>query len=305
VTLPGGVEVTNIVSDEEGEWFTFTMPDGVTASGSLFSEGANGKAATPAYFNFTEGILLDWDGNGEGGAWSWSEGGSMIGIQDSDDQQSDLVSDPLNSGRGNCVPLIPERILNGANGGVVAGKARATEVWTAGTDNPMDDWSRMYAYIPETTPLNEVAFQFDIYVPDPWSNTGQIQVVLYNNFNFTGVGSDDDGQRTAFYIPYIQDGVMVPYQTEGWETVTIPFSEFGYYANMLEDDEATPPTFKNVVEDRLAATYQNFGMGIVNTDFTYQEVEVVSTLFNQKIYVDNWRVVPVKKVTVSDYDDEE
>jgi hypothetical protein len=98
---------------------------------------------------------------------------------------------------------------------------------------------------------------------------------------------------------------MVPYQTEGWETVTIPFSEFGYYANMLEDDEATPPTFKNVVEDRLAATYQNFGMGIVNTDFTYQEVEVVSTLFNQKIYVDNWRVVPVKKVTVSDYDDEE
>ncbi|MDD3333436.1 MAG: glycan-binding surface protein [Proteiniphilum sp.] len=305
VTLPGGVEVTNIVSDEEGEWFTFTMPDGVTASGSLFSEGANGKAATPAYFNFTEGILLDWDGNGEGGAWSWSEGGSMIGIQDSDDQQSDLVSDPLNSGRGNCVPLIPERILNGANGGVVAGKARATEVWTAGTDNPMDDWSRLYAYIPETTPLNEVAFQFDIYVPDPWSNTGQIQLVLYNNFNFTGVGSDDDGQRTAFYIPYIQDGVIVPYQTEGWETVTIPFSEFGYYANMLEDDEATPPTFKNVVEDRLAATYQNFGMGIVNTDFTYQDVEVISTLFNQEIYVDNWRLVPVKTVTVSDYDDEE
>lgn len=305
VTLPGGIEVTNIVSDEEGEWFTFIMPDGVTASGSLFSEGANGKAATPAYFNFTECIILDWDGNGEGGAWSWSEGGSMIGIQDSDDQQSDLVSDPLNSGRGNTVPLIPERILNGANGGVVAGKARATEVWTAGTDNPMDDWSRMYAYIPETTPLNEVAFQFDIYVPDPWSNTGQIQVVLYNNFNFTGVGSDDDGQRTAFYIPYIQDGVMVPFQTEGWETVTIPFSEFGYYANMLEDDEATPPTFKNVVEDRLAATYQNFGMGIVNTDFTYREVEVISTLFNQKIYVDNWRVVPVKKITVSDYDDEE
>jgi hypothetical protein len=60
-----------------------------------------------------------------------------------------------------------------------------------------------------------------------------------------------------------------------------------------------------VVEDRLAATYQNFGMGIVNTDFTYQDVEVISTLFNQEIYVDNWRLVPVKTVTVSDYDDEE
>lgn len=305
VTLPGGVEVTNIVSDEEGEWFSFTMPSGVTTSGSLLSEGANGKAATPAYFNFTECIILDWDGNGDPGAWSWSEGGSMIGVQDTDDQQSDLVTDPLNSGRGNCVPLIPGRILNGANGGVVAGKARATEAWTAGTDNPMDDWSGMYEYFSPTTPLTEVAFQFDIYVPDPWSNTGQIEIVLYNNFNFTGMGSDDDGQRTAFYIPYIQDGLMVPFQTTGWETVTIPFSEFGYYANLLEDDEATPPTFQNVVEDRLAATYQNFGMGIVNTDFTYQGVNVIATLLNRRIYVDNWRIVPVRKVTMSDYEDEE
>ena len=305
VTLPGGVVVTDIVSDEEGEWFSFTMPSGVTTSGSLLSEGANGKAATPAYFNFTECIILDWDGNGDPGAWSWSEGGSMIGVQDTDDQESDLVSDPLNSGRGYCVPLIPDRILNGTNGGVVAGKARATEAWTAGTDNPMDDWSRMYEYFSPTTPLTEVAFQFDIYVPDPWSNTGQIQIVLYNNFNFTGVGSDDDGQRTAFYIPYIQDGVMIPFQTTGWQTVTIPFSEFGYYANLLEDDEATPPTFQNVVEDRLAATYQNFGMGIVNTDFTYQGVEVIATLLNRKIYVDNWRVVPIRKVTMSDYDEEE
>ena len=53
VTLPGGVEVTEgIENDEEsGEWFSFTMPDGVTEYGSIFSEGANGKAASPAYFN--------------------------------------------------------------------------------------------------------------------------------------------------------------------------------------------------------------------------------------------------------------
>ena len=54
VTLPDGTEITEgIVNDEEdGEWFTFTMPSGVSeVGGSITTEGANGTAISPAYFN--------------------------------------------------------------------------------------------------------------------------------------------------------------------------------------------------------------------------------------------------------------
>lgn len=295
IILPGAVELTEgIISDVEGGWFSFVMPDGLVQSGSIYSEGANGLAASPAYFNMSSCMVLDFDGNGKQGYWGWSATGSMINADD-------LVNDPLSTGRGKCVQLIPERILSGTNGGVIAGKSRATECWTAGND-VSDDWTRMYSLIPASTPVTEVAFQFDVYVPDNWSNTGHIEVVLYNNFNFAGIGSDDDNGRVAYYAPYIQNGAIIPFNTPGWVTVTIPFSTFGYYAKQIAEDKM--PLFENVVNDRLAATYHNFGMGIVNTDFKFNGVSITSTLFSQKIYTDNWRVVPCAKVVVSDFNDD-
>lgn len=299
LTFPGGIELSSgIVSDEEGEWYSFTMPEGITEGGSLYSEGANGIAATPAYFNNTNSMILDFDGNGSQGFWSWSETGSMI-------NDEDLVDDPLNSGRGKVVQIVPERLI--AAGGIAPGKPRATEVWTAGNGNDMDDWSRMYPYIPPTTPLTGVAFQFDILVPDEWTGTGHIQVALFNNFNFSGVGSDDDSasKQSAFYVPWIQEGEIVPFTAGAWQTVTIPFSEFGKYKALVEDQQA--PTFQMVVDERNAATYKNFGLGFVNTDFTYQGVDVISTTFTSRVYLDNWRVVPYESITISDYpeDDEE
>ncbi len=294
--FPGDIELDDVDSDEDGEWYSFVMPTGVIEDGSIISEGANGFAATPPYFNFTAGVILNFDDIGEQGFWSWSDEGSMI-------NDEDLVDDPLSSNRGKCVQIIPERILTGSDGGILAGKSRASECWTSG-DGAKDDWSFLYDYIPEDTPLDEVAFQFDVYVPEIWTNTGQIQIVLFNNFNFSGIGSDDEGKQTAFYIPYIQEGVMVDFKTDGWETVTIPFSDFGLYADRLEDKEATPPSFKDVVDDRAAATYKNFGIGVVNTDFTYQGLEVTADLMNVKIYLDNWRIVPNQTIELSDFDDE-
>lgn len=297
VTLPDGTEITaNIESDEDGEWYSFTMPSGITASGSITSEGANGIAVTPAYFNDSNCMILNFDGKGAQGSWNWSETGSMISADD-------LVNDPDDSGRGKCLQIVPDRLL--AGNGVAAGKPRVTECWTVGAgEDETVDWSYMYSHIPATTALTDVAFQFDINVPDAWIGTGHIQICLFNNFNYGGIGSDDDGQRTAFYVPYIQDGAVVPFTTTGWQTVTIPFSEFGYYKKQLEEGTTTP-TFQTVVDDRLAATYQNFGVGFVNTDFTYGGVSITSTLFKTKIYLDNLRVVPCASVTVSDFDDEE
>lgn len=294
VTLPDGTQITDITSDEDGEWYSFTMPSGITAAGSITSEGANGTAITPAYFNENRCMILDFDGNGTHDFWSWKETGSMC------DDEHDEVADPLNSGRGRCALLVPERML--AEGGVISGKSRASEWWAAGEG---DDWTRMFDVIPATTPVSEIAYQFDIYVPEAWSGTGQLQVCLFNNYNFSGIGSDDDNDpnAVAFFVPYIQDGAIVPYSTTGWQTVTIPLSQFNKYGTLIEDGET--PTFQMIIDDHNGAKYKQFGMGFVNTDFTYGGVTIESSQFNKRIYLDNWRFVPCKNFTVSDYPEDE
>ena len=294
VTLPDGTTVTDIINakgDDEGKWFSFVMPDGVKTSGSITTDGANGTAISAEYFNNRNCMILDFDGTGTQGYWSWTHTGSMI------NKDSDLVADPLASGRGNVCPMIPSRLITD---GVAAGKNRASEVWTAGTGNEMDDWTRMYTYIPKTTPLTDVAFQFDIYVPDAWTNTGYLQINMVNNSSFTGYGSSESTSiGVAYYIPWIKNDVITPFKTSGWQTVTIPLSEFGRFAAEIKDGKA--PTFQELVEYRNKADYRNFGMSFVNGDFTYNKVEYTATVSKQRVYVDNFRIVPSKSSVVKDY----
>jgi len=294
VTLPGGVEVTSITNskgDDAGKWFSFVMPSGVTEGGSITTEGANGTAVSAEFFNNKNCIILDFDGSGTQGFWSWSHTGSMI------NKDSDLVADPLNSGRGYVCPMVPARMQVD---GVAAGKNRASEVWTSGNGNAMDDWTRMYKYIPQTTPLTDVAFQFDIYVPDGWSNTGYIQVNLANNSSFTGYGSDESKKiGVAYFIPWLTNNGVSSFKTTDWQTVTIPFSQFGKFATEIADGKT--PTFQELVEYRNSADYKNFGLAFINGDFTYSGTEYKSLVCKQKIYVDNFRVVPCKSNVVSDF----
>lgn len=314
VTLPGGIEITTgLQSDEDGEWYSFVMPSGVTQGGSIYSEGANGQAATPGYFNFTDAMIMNFDGIGVQGSWGDSnkDGDGNIKPGVSMIYPEDLVEDPAGTGRGKCVQIVPERLL--LEGGISSGKPRASECWTAGNDDAADDWSRMTTAIPASTPATELALQFDIYVPTAWSGTGYLQICLINNFNYGGIGSDDDGagNAVAFYVPWIQANKVVPFTTEGWQTVTIPFS------STLATEDTKPSagnifgkfygaTFQDIIDTRNSASYRNFGIGFVNTDFTYQGVEVISTAFsNTRIYLDNWRIVPCKNITISDYPEEE
>lgn len=294
VTLPGGILVTDIINatgDDAGKWFSFMMPSDVKEGGSITTEGANGTAVSAAYFNDKSCMVLDFDGKGTQGYWGWSKTGSMI------NKDSDLVADPLNSGRGLVCPLVPARMLVD---GVAAGKNRASEVWTAGNGNEMDDWSRMYTAIPKATPLTDVAFQFDIYVPETWTNTGYIQVNLANNSSFTGYGSSESKSiGVAYYIPWLQNDAVVAFKTSGWQTVTIPFSQFGRFAAEIADSKT--PTFQELVEYRNSADYKNCGLAFVNGDFTYNGTEYKSSIFQQKVYVDNFRVVPCKSSVVSDF----
>ena len=292
VTLPGDIEVTDgIVSDEDGKWFSFTMPSGVTEAGAIVSEGANGTAITPDFFNNNKCFVINFGGTGEMGGWSATF------------SSDDLVDDPLNTGRGKVVQILPESLL--AEGPLKAG-ANAKGFWTAGNDNANDDWNRMTSYIPGSTPADSVALQFDVYCPEPWDLSGQLEITIQNNLSNYGYGSactkpsKDYINQAYAWVPWLdrETGEHKPFTTgERWQTITIPLSSFGNYT-----DKETAWTFQNVIDDRNAGSYRNFGILFVNPDLEFSEKIVYpATDFSQKIYFDNFRIVPITAVTVSDY----
>lgn len=303
VTLPGGIEITDgIENDEDGEWYSFIMPAGVTESGSITSEGANGTAVSPAFFNDFNCYIINFeeDGHGELGSWSATYG------------SAELVDDPLNSGRGKVAMLIPQSEID--NGGIAAG-ARALLWATAGNDNANDDWtSRMYEFIPESTPASQVAIQFDIYVPEEWNETGQLEISLQNNLSNYGYGSNctkfsaEYLNTATVWVPWLnEDGTTTAYKTDGWRTVTIPFSKFGNYnpdTASKDADKATASaaTFQTICEDRNAGSYKNLLFFFVNSDIELAEDNVFEAKAStQKIYIDNLRVVSTAAIEVSDF----
>lgn len=304
IQLPGGVTVTEgILSDDvDGEWFSFTMPDGVTEGGAIVATGANGIAQTPDYFNNRNCMIIDFDGTGVQGCWGGKDDDGNIKPGASMVYPEDLADDPL-GGRGKVFQVVPDRLLAD---GISSAKSRATECWTAGNDDSFDDWTRMTEFIPAETPVTDFAFQFDVYCPEPWGTTGQIQICLINNYNWAGYTSDDNNSKslTLFFLPWVENGE--PFSCSEWTTVTIPFSEMGKYAAAIEDTETATPTMADVIADRNGSSYRNFGMGFVNSDFTFGGTEYKSEWFyGPKIYTDNWRVVPCKSVEISDYPEDE
>lgn len=291
ITLPGGVVVTDgITSDEDGEWYSFTMPEGVTEAGSITSTGANGTAKTPAYFNDNTCYIINYDGLGTLGSWSSTY---------SEDQ---LVDDPLNSGRGKCALLVPQDVLD--EGGIKAG-VNALYWATAGNGDEAEDWTRMTTYIPASTPITEIALQFDIYCPEEWNGTGQLQVSLENNLSNHGWGNistgDDYPEYAYAWVPWMneEDGSTSAYTTGGrWQTVTIPLSEMGTLT------KHTDYTFQDIIDIRNDANYKNFLFELSNKDIKFSDdLTLSSSAFTLKVYIDNLRIVNNKSITVSDFDD--
>lgn len=290
VLLPDGTVITDgIECDEDGEWYSFIMPASAdtTIGGSIESEGANGKAKSPAYFCESRGMILNLDDIGALGVW------------DATYENNDLVQDPLNSGRKKCIPLLPERIQ--ADGGLAAG-TRSLMWFTTGSEA---DWAT-FECVSLTDNVEDVAIQFDIYCPEPWDLTGQLEFTLQNNLSGYGWGStetkyttDIENPTAVVWVPWMDHETgkyTEEYKTDSWETVTIPLSWVGKYQKGA--------TFADVVKDRNAAEYKNFGCLLVNKDLEFSESIIYpATRWNQKVYIDNLRIVPCKKFSISDYED--
>ena len=301
VTLPDGTVVeSGITCDEDGKWYSFTVPASANlgVAGSLTSEGANGTAISPTYFNDFTNFVTDFDGKGELGSWSATY------------SSDDLVDDPLGTGRGKVAMLVPQSRLDA--GGLDAGSNSL--LWaTAGNDNANDDWSsRMYTTIPKETSAANVALQFDIYCPEPWDGSGQVEFSLQNNLSNYGYGSGCTKYSSQYmntatvWVPWFnaEDGTHAAWTTgERWQTVTIPMTAFGNY----NPTEAPDVTFQKICEDRNSGSYRNFLFLFCNSDLEDESlgVKYPASLFTQKIYIDNIRVVNNTAIKVNDFNDGE
>lgn len=293
ITFPDSVRVsTGIVSAKDGSYCKVAMPAGVSAKGgSILIEGSNGGVYSPSYFNCKNGLILNFDGTGTQGYWSWTATGSMLNASD---LESAVTGTSGVKSQGIYCAHRPSRLAQ-----FPASKNRCTEVWTAG--NGVDKWREKYiSLIPATTAVGAFAFQFDIYVPQEWSNSGFLKICLINNFN----GGEWTG-KCYNYVPWLVNGVTVPFKTTGWTTVTIPFSSFYGYA-----DINSTFTFENILAAREASSYQNFGIYFENSDIKLSNVTgnakdanttLTSAATSVNVYTDNWRLVPLTKPAYSDY----
>lgn len=287
-TLPDGTVVSDITNDVDGEWYSFVMPEGVEpVGGSIVSEGANGIAKSPDCFNVTRGMILDFDGQGVQGSWSATF------------SSEDLVDDPLGK-NGKCIALVPAS----QEGGYAPG-ANSKGWFTAGNDvDP--DWTTLLEGDASEISVEDVALQFDIYCPEPWKGTGQIMFTFQNNISSYGWGnvytsaeynSAVGTQSAVVWVPWMNEetGAVKAFQTDGWQTITIPVSKIGKYQN--------GGTWADVAADRLAGSYCNFGMFFCNGDIEFSESIIhEASRFDQRVYIDNWRIVPYHVVTVSDFE---
>lgn len=293
ITFPDSVVVTQgIVSSKDGSYCKVVMPAGVSEKGgSLLIEGSNGGVYSPAYFNCKTGLVLNFDGTGSQGYWGWTETGSML---NGSDLESGVVVAAGVKSQGKYCAHRPSRIPQFA-----ASKNRCTEVWTAG--NGVDKWREKYtSLIPATTAVSGFAFQFDMYVPQAWSNSGFLKICLINSFN----GGEWTG-KCYNYVPWLVNGVVTPFKTSGWVTVTVPFNYFYAYS-----DANSTFTFENILAAREASSYQNFGIYFENSDIKLSNVTgnakdanttLSSAATSVSVYTDNWRLVPLATPTYNDY----
>ncbi len=131
-----------------------------------------------------------------------------------------------------------------------------------------------------------MAIQFDIYCPEPWDLTGQLEISLQNNLANYGWGSaatkySDEYTNTAtVWVPWLneKDGSHAPFTTgDRWQTITIPMTAFGNY----DPEKAADVTFQKIVEDRNRGTYKNLVLFLVNSDLEFSDAHQVQGKYLQ------------------------
>jgi hypothetical protein len=268
ITFPGGITVTaGIQSDDEtGTWATVTVPTGITESGSILVIGANGGAYSPAYFNFKEGLLHNFD---DVQNFAWGSGINNVAL-------TDVI--PVSAGN-----------LPKSQGGYQAfntsgnlGGGADQRFWL-NSGNVMN----IMEVLPGITPTEMCAIQMDIYVEGAW-NSGIIRMAMADGWGAS--------RFAMVYSPIYVNGAYTPaafVNPNCWFTITLPFSLSADFEGLTLDD---------VIGRMDMATFKQAGPWFENSGIPDVFAPVAAT---QRIYFDNIRIVPLETPAYSDFPEDE
>ncbi len=183
-----------------------TVPDGAGA-GPISVETNFGKANSSFFFRDNRNILLDYDGKNHE---SWT---SPIG-----------TTEPA-----------------GCSGGYSYFKHASNGAWQWTNELTMQYWApRGRGNIPVATgDINDLVLKFEVNVPVEWRDV-RMEI-------FFGPYADDHGRDApATAIARWKPWKNGAYKTDGWETVTIPLTEFKFYKDDSDDSDIGTRKIENL-----------------------------------------------------------
>lgn len=186
VTFEGDAEASDFEVNPEGTTITFTVPQDAQP-GDIVVEGFRGSTVYKTY-QPQEGILTNFD-DIIGAYAYWGP--------------TAVTDDPaLYPGNTGSYAQIDVAMISPAN----------FEWWTNGRSV---NFNAATFVEPENLdePVGSYALKFEIFVKEPWSRGTII------------IRKDDDWTHVARYAPYLSEPTGT-FETDGWQTVIIPFTQF-------------------------------------------------------------------------------
>ena len=176
-------------------------------SGPMSVKTNFGTAKSKFYFRDNRNIILDYDGKNHE---SWT---APIGS-----------SDPA-----------------GCSGGYAYFKSASDGAWQWANELTMQYWApRGRGNVPVATgSVNDLVLKFEVNVPVEWKD---VRMEIFFGPYAEDHGRDVSTTAIARWTPW-KTG---PYKTDGWETVTIPLTEFKYYKDDPDDNETGTRSIDNL-----------------------------------------------------------
>jgi hypothetical protein len=243
VIFPGNIPATDIVSIAKTE-ITVIVPEGATIPGQINVKSLYGNGRSSFWFLDNRGMILDFDNTNANGGW----------------RSGKLASTNPDGISGNYVRFSGKMLA--ASAATWDEDSFSFDLWGIANGRPQGDLF--------STEPSQSSIKFEVNVDKAWAS-GALQMI-FTPWSTNGTNSyiPDATVPRGLWIPWKDAGT---YMTDGWETVTIPLSQFKYTADGKVLAMPSPGNYGSL-------TFFVYGGGITGSDCT------------PDICIDNIRVVP-------------
>ena len=243
VIFPGNIPATNIISIAKTE-IKVQVPVGANIPGQINVKSLYGNGRSGFWFLDNRGIILDFDNTNANGGW----------------RSGKLASTNPAGISGNYVRFSGTMLA--APGATWDEDSFSFNLWGTANSRPQGDLF--------TVDPTKASIKFEVNVDKDWAS-GALQMI-FTPWATSGTNSyiADGVTPRGLWIPWKDAGT---YKTDGWETVTIPLSNFKYDQVGKVLSMPTPGNYGGL-------TFFVFNGGIAGKDCT------------PDICIDNIRVVP-------------